>query len=573
MPPNLWRASINEVLTSALHIENWYLIRVGTDYLASSNPPSPLQQFWALSLQIQFYLFLPLILFLSVALSKLVGSYKVVLFVVALVIVSSFGFSIYYTNINPAAAYFHTGTRAWEFFVGVAIFIASPFISLSSTVSRVLMWIGFLLILAVGVFVPDSATYPGYIAALPVAAAGIMIIAGISDKAGYVYQMLSSKVLVYIGGISFSLYLWHWPILIYFQHYSGTMPGEMTLIEGLFVIALAFILSIISKNLIENPFAKIKNENILAPYIIGLVFFIPVFISSYYARTELIKVYDKAIAVEEYYKGKSAYVQNTPTNISLHQYIANKGDINNPSRDGTSNGLNNGNMLFSESGDRSSDKSILLVGGSTNAHWEPFFSYLGKKHGFKVIVFNRTACSFGFNPSSPPSEKHQICNDWNGKIIESITNMKPQPKIVVVNTSRHGDRKEFTPTGSVKSIKEVLSLGIPVIGLRINPLQKDPVECLLKSTETSECATSFFSSMERTNPMVQFKNDSGLTGLHLVDFKDVLCTNDICPAAFDGYLAMTDDAHLTRSYITYLAPALEKSLNAQVGGFSKFLDD
>src|SRR5690606_29302784 len=101
MPPSLWRGSINEVLTSALHLENWQLIRVGTNYLASSNPPSPLQQFWALSLQMQFYLFLPLILFLSIALSKLVGSYKVVLFVVALVIVSSFGFSIYYTNINP----------------------------------------------------------------------------------------------------------------------------------------------------------------------------------------------------------------------------------------------------------------------------------------------------------------------------------------------------------------------------------------------------------------------------------------------------------------------------------------
>lgn len=275
----------------------------------------------------------------------------------------------------------------------------------------------------------------------------------------------------------------------------------------------------------------------------------------------------------DFYKGKSAYAENGPPDIDLEKYIGNKGDINTPSLDGTSHGLDNGKMLFSESGDKSSDKSILLVGGSTNAHWEPFFSYLGKKHGFKVIVFNRTACSFGFNPNGPSSENYQICKEWNGKVIESINNIKPQPKAVVVNTSRHREREEFTPTGSVKSIKDVLSLGIPVIGLRINPLQKDPNRCLWKSNDAFDCAVSFYSSIERTNPAIQFKDDKELSGLYLVDFKDVLCTNDICPAAFDGYLAMTDDAHLTRSYITYLAPALEKSLNAQVGGFSKFLDD
>lgn len=575
MPPSLWRSSITEVLTSALHIENWNLIRVGIDYLASSNPPSPLQQFWALSLQIQFYLFLPLILFLSIALSKLVGSYKVVLFVVALVIVSSFGFSIYYTNINPAAAYFHTGTRAWEFFVGVAIFIASPFISLSSTVSRVLMWIGFLLILAVGVFVPDSATYPGYIAALPVAAAGIMIIAGISDKAGYVYQMLSSKVLVYIGGISFSLYLWHWPILIYFQHYSGAMPGEMTLIEGLFVIALAFILSIISKNLIENPFAKIKNENILAPYIIGLVFFIPVFISSYYARTELIREYDNAEATDyvdgNYYEGDSVYVQEGPSGIELKRLVPVKNDLTPASSNGCSDGLVKGEVFSCEFGDKSSKDSILLVGGSRVAHWEPLFSYIGRKDGFKVITATMDGCSFGYHPSLESDIK---CQNWNKKIVNFISNLEPKPKVVVVNSSRSEADGEYTPSGYIKNIKEVLSLDIPVIGIRINPKFNDPDVCLWRnSNDVSKCAANASLSLKSQNPVIDIKNKEELNSFYPVDLTNTICSDGLCPAAFNGYPAMRDNNHFTESYILHIAPALEKSLDTQVGGFSKLLKD
>lgn len=190
MPPDLWRHNINEVLTSALHIENWQLIHAGTDYLASSHPPSPLQQFWALSLQMQFYFILPLVLCVGVMLSKRMNSYKVILYIIALIIISSFIFSVYYTKVNPAAAYFNTGSRAWEFFVGVGIFVISPFISISSLVARILTWTGFVLILAVGIIVPESATYPGYVSILPVAAAGSMIIAGAYNKTGYIHKLL-----------------------------------------------------------------------------------------------------------------------------------------------------------------------------------------------------------------------------------------------------------------------------------------------------------------------------------------------------------------------------------------------
>lgn len=574
MPPDLWRHNINEVLTSAMHIENWQLIHAGTDYLASSHPPSPLQQFWALSLQMQFYFILPLVLYIAMLLSKWTNSYKVTLYVLALIVISSFIFSICYTKINPIAAYFNTGSRAWEFFVGVAIFVISPFISISTLVANVLIWIGFILILAVGIIVPDSATFPGYISILPVAAAGSMIIAGAYNKTGYVHKLLSSKFLLYIGGISFSLYLWHWPILIYFQYYSGTATSNISFLEGSFIILMAFSLSVLSNILIEKPFIKIKSKSVIAPYVIASLFFIPVFISSYYARSEMVNEY-KIIKANGYvngvhYNGDGVYIQNGMPNVELKRFIFANDDLTGASLNGCSDGMTNGNISFCEFGNINSEKSILLVGGSRVAHWEPLFSYLGEKDNFKVITATMNSCSFGYHPKMGSNID---CQDWNDNIIEFISSMNPRPKVIIVNSSRTGINGEFTPPEYVENIKKVISLGIPVVGIRIGPVFKDPNMCLWKNSDNvSECATNYLSSLQEENPIIKINKEEKLNNFFPVDFTNVLCENELCPVTFDGYLALRDESHFSKSYILYLAQALEKSLDNQVGIFSSMVD-
>lgn len=575
MPPNFWRSGINEALTSALHIENWQLIRVGVNYLDSSNPPSPFQQFWALSLQVQFYVILPFLLLIGDTLSKVFKSYKAFFIVISLTILTSFVFSFWYTNNNPSAAYFNTGARAWEFFVGVAVFVVSPFVVISSNTARILMLVGGVLILSVGAIVPDSAAYPGYVAVLPVAAAVSIMIAGSADKKGYVYRILSSKVLVYIGGISFSLYLWHWPIFVYFQHYTGSSPGDITLGEGFFIIILAFVFSIVSNKLIEKPFSKIKKTSAAAPYVIGIVFFLPVFLFGFYVRAELVKEYSEAEYSDyvrgDYYDGDSAYVQDGVLDVGLKRLISVKNDLTRASLNGCSNGFENGRITFCEFGDKNKDNSILLVGGSRIAHWEPLFSYLGRKYNFKVVTATINSCSFGYHPTI---ENDASCQDWNDNILDYISNMNPKPKAVVVNSSRSEEDGEYTPSGYVENIKEVLSLDVPVLGVRITPKFNDPNSCLWRnSDDVSKCATNYLSSLDEKNPIIKIKEDEGLDNLYPVDFTKVLCSNGECPAFFNGYPAMRDGHHFTESYILYLARSLEKSLDYQVGGFSKFLSD
>lgn len=581
MPPHLWGGSIIESLTSALHIENLQLIRVGTDYLASNDPPSPFQQFWALSIQIQFYFFLPFIFMLGLALSHKFNSYKALLSLIISIILISFCFSIYYTNLNPPAAYFNTATRAWQFFVGVAVFLALPFINISQRFSKILIWFGFLLIFAIGIFVPQNFSYPGYISLLPVMAASCIIVAGSFYQKGYLHKLLSSKVFVYIGNLSFSIYLWHWPFLIYFQHYTGKRVGDISVIEGLAIIVLALIVAVFSKKLIENPFASIKKTSIFFPYVVGIVFFVPVIALSLYIQSKITNLYNQVQTtnydVKNYYKGNHAYVQNESLNISLEKLISAPKDRSISSLVGCSDGVIDGEISFCELGDKNSDTSILLVGGSRLAHWEPLFSYWAKQENIKIIAATIHSCSFGVNIL-----QDQNCQEWNNKVINFISEINPRPKIVVINSSRSEhkdtvqklriDNGEYIPLGYVENIKKVLSIGIPVIGIRINPVFDDPNTCLWKNAKnpSTQCAIKYQQSLLKDNPALALKG-KGFENFYPVDFTNVVCSDGLCPLVFDKHLTMADDSHYTASYISYLAPALLQSLDQQVNGLSNLL--
>lgn len=217
------------------------------------------------------------------------------------------------------------------------------------------------------------------------------------------------------------------------------------------------------------------------------------FLSGYYVRAEIIKAYNNTefndYVDRDYYNGDDAYVQNEELSIELKRMISVKNDLTRASLNGCSSGLDDGEISFCEFGDTSKERSVLLVGGSRIAHWEPFFSYLGRKHKFKVVTATINSCSFGYHPTI---ENDADCQDWNDHIINFISTMDPKPKAVVVNSSRSDGDGEYIPPGYVENIKEVLSLGIPVLGVRITPKFNNPNLCLWRNRgDVSKCATNY----------------------------------------------------------------------------------
>ncbi|WP_256430672.1 acyltransferase family protein [Herbiconiux sp. VKM Ac-2851] len=232
---------------------NWHFAAAGTNYFSAAEPPSPLQHFWSLSVEEQFYFVWP---WLMVGVLTLVGLWtragmrRMVLGIVMLLIVAgSFGWALLDTVGNPTVAYFSTFTRTWELGFGALLAIAAPWWAKLPTVIRpVFGWLGLFGIVASYFVINDSIPFPAPWAALPVMATGLVIIGGSGGRQRFLWP-LTNRVSVFIGNISYSLYLWHFPIMVFAAIVIGTNPW----LYFPLTVALIVVFSIGSYYLIEEP--------------------------------------------------------------------------------------------------------------------------------------------------------------------------------------------------------------------------------------------------------------------------------------------------------------------------------
>jgi peptidoglycan/LPS O-acetylase OafA/YrhL len=201
---------------------------------------------WSLSVEEQFYLFFPTALILIVRWAKGRQSESL-----ALAVIVSFLINIWATQFRPISAFYILIPRAWELLIGslLAIKAVPP---LKWRVAREiagLVGLG-LIACAVSVFTKDT-PFPGFWALLPCLGAWLIIYAGEGGPAA-VTTILSFKPLVFIGVISYSLYLWHWPIIVFTNYFSaGT---SLSAVEQVVVIISSLVMAFISFEFIESPF-------------------------------------------------------------------------------------------------------------------------------------------------------------------------------------------------------------------------------------------------------------------------------------------------------------------------------
>ena len=236
---------------TALFLANVHFIRVGTDYMNSTLPPSPLQHFWSLAVEEQFYLVWPLILILIGKVARGRSVRKISALVLFAIVASSLIWSIVQTNQAGTVAYFSPLTRAWELGLGGLLALASPLLgrlpqNLGSSSDGVgLVAIGFAAIR----FGPTT-VFPGASALVPVLGTCLVIASGATLRNGRVQHMLSAPPLMFTGRISYSLYLWHWPVLIIGAAWIGHDPG---LTANLALCGLAILLAYLTYSLLEEP--------------------------------------------------------------------------------------------------------------------------------------------------------------------------------------------------------------------------------------------------------------------------------------------------------------------------------
>ena len=552
---------VKEVISSILHVENIQLMRKAVDYLQADAVPSPVQQFWALSIQIQFYIVLPLIIIPLAYISRKTQNSIPLITGVCLVISLSFVYAIISVNNNPITSYFNPIMRIWEFFCGVLTFL------LVSNLKRiryqdVLGCIGLCLIIGGAIFIPRGSKFPGVVSLIPVIGAMLIILSGAKYNIGLTYRILSNKILVFLGNISFTIYLWHWPLLVFYKEYFNT--NTVTISHGLIIIILSILLAYILSRWIEMPFKKIPREKVFTNFSVGLLFFLPVMASAIAIKYDInttIKNYKRDLEhkkVVPYSEGRIFSEDNTPDFtrdylLSVAKTVPMSYTIG-CNQEGK--GIEAKTCTF---GDLDAKKVIVLVGSSHATQWLPVLDKIGRKNHLKIINMTKSGCPLGVLEISDES-----CHEWNKQALAKIKSLKPYA--IITNSSKTSSTKsELTPKSFVDAWRELKDNDIKVIGIRDNPrFSYNIPDCVYRSKRLNKlsshvCSINRQSALLKSNPADKYADV-----IQNIDLSNMFCTRYACPAYFHNKIIYRDSSHLAVEYIYFIQGELERQLMALI---------
>ena len=259
LPPLQARSAIGDGVASALYVGNYRFALHGADYLAADTQ-SPFQHYWSLGVEEQFYLLWPALIIgtgwlvaraaqrAGLAAPRSAAPYAVVL---ALVAVVSFAISIAWTHSLPSWAFFSLPSRAWELAAGGLVALtASHWRHLPRSSAAVIGWGGLSLIVITCFQLGEMTPYPGTAALLPVLGTALVVGAGCATTDLGVGRFLSAPAMRSVGRLSYSWYLWHWPVLLLAPALFGAplgLPGRLAM------VLVSFGLAILTLHLVENP--------------------------------------------------------------------------------------------------------------------------------------------------------------------------------------------------------------------------------------------------------------------------------------------------------------------------------
>jgi len=566
-----------DALSSALYAVNLRLAAGGTDYLAEGSPPSPFQHFWSLAVEEQFYLLWPLLLLVSWRLAR--RRRGLVAAPLAVLCLLSFGLSVTVTESAPSWAYFGSHTRFWELGAGALLALSADQLrDLSPKLAAPMAWTGLACILVAATLYGNSTPFPGYYALLPVLGSVLVLAGGCAPTRWDAQLLLSRRPLVWLGGLSYGWYLWHWPLLLIGPVALGRLPESTSVWLALLLCGLALLLAWVTLRLVENPVRfhsafrgrpgrALRLGAVLsagAAVIAVTAYAFPPPINSGKAavelRQEVAKAPDPQLRLRQLLEASS---RSLPSNLSppLTEIKPRRSAIY---RDGCHVAYDSTSTPPCEYGDPASDKVVVLFGDSHAAQWFPALNRLARERGWKLVSWTKSSCKVAQVTLRRFDGPYAECDTWRARAIEKIAALSPD--LVIVSSSDAGDplRPERDVaqqwTDGFRTTYEALGAsGAKVVALLDTPWPRtDAVDCAgLYSLRLDRCGNRLPGAIRdgaRRGAALAAARESGAV---VIDPVPWLCTGKgDCPVLVGDTVVYRDDSHIADAYAEALAPVL-----------------
>jgi peptidoglycan/LPS O-acetylase OafA/YrhL len=605
LPPLQARTAIGDGIASALYVSNYRFILEGIDYSVPYLPPSPFLHYWSLGVEEQFYLVWPALILGTAWLIRRVrrrsraettSSQRPYLVVLALVAAVSFALSLAVSYWAPSLAFFSLPTRAWQLAIGGLVALTTVYWRrLPPRAAAITGWAGLALILLACTRLSANTLYPGIAVLLPTLGTALVIGAGCATPDQGAGRVLGRSPMGAVGRISYSWYLWHWPVLLFAPLLLGHPLG---LAARLTAALLSATLAWLTLRFLENPlrFApKIRNSPwrslglgavaTATAVCVGtaLLAVVPTPVGRGAPAAPLnftarqvpggsgIEDYDSAVqqafAQVQAAIAASADLKAVPSNLQP--------PLSGPTVEAHLNQMSLSclrNIWQVEqpacaTGDPTSPTTVAVVGDSNAAMWYPAFQKAAEQRHWRLEMVGKVGCPLQDLHTDIPQlhREYTECEQWRGQAFARLRT--EHPRLVVVSMGRQygsaGNPASFTSydpawvDSLTRLVQQLRGTGaqVLVLGPIPDPQSVVPI-CLSGHLDNATACSPARSTAVNESGIAAETAATKAGGGQYADLTDLFCTAERCPVVVGNTLVYFDRYHLTVEYSGLLSPVM-----------------
>lgn len=591
VPDTRWGQFGSDIVASALYVENWALAAQSIDYMALSNVKSPVQHFWTLSVEEQFYLVWPLILITAYAVTRAARSQlRAVTLIIATVTAASLVYSVFLTATSPSVAYFSTFTRGWEFGLGalLSIFITRRPMSLAPAWAALTSWLGIVMVGASMLYFTGETPVPSATVFIPTMGAVLVIVAGAPRNRFAPTRLFALAPVQFVGDVSYGAYLWHWPLIVLLPYILG---GPLGTAVSILILVASLALGWVSKRFIEDPirtrswFTGARPRWTFLATAVAMMLVAGASLPLATFRVEAPQPPPDLSATDCY--GAMAMSDPTcppadeiPLLSPLSSYAV---DLPPEEIRACERATTAGEFVRCDFGPMpASGMNVALIGDSHGTRIvEPLAEAVNSMggtlstflvSGCSVMSQEVTGSAWGFDPVYA-----EQCREQTVGMFRAVTSDPNIDAVVLTNRTRlyvtdQESNRPLTPAAVEESIRLLEQAGKRVIVLK-DPPEMNAIppqgggsapDCLSRAAKPADCGL-LRDLAEFADPMITAAN---ATAAGVVDLDDLFCNAERCLPQIGGLVVYSDDNHMTRSFALSLTEPLTERLRPLLRGIT-----